>query len=530
MFIDFSDASNTVPTDIDVCIVGAGVMGLAISSHLHTHTRRRIVLLEEGELEDTETASAVPAEANSGDVPSAVAGSRARGFGGSSRRWGGQALPFSRLDLAKRPFLPGRGAWPVDWEELNRFYPAADRFLGLSSLPFETDLWRREQVTTPFQDGEDLELTISKYSPHPYLATVHRRSIESSAQVDCLLNAKVASLELDQDGRHARRVRIRSPQGRETWLPARVVLLCAGGIENARILLASPQAGGCGIGNQADLVGRYYQDHVGFYAARLRPVDWDAFRHLFASFVPGNQKYLPKIQLSQALQQRDDLLNVIGNLDVQEDAYSPRSCARRIYHSLRRRSLHGDGQQAGFKDVWRLLQAAPQTLDLLAAHFVEHRIAIPRDGHFFLMANAECEPLSASRITLGQQRDAYGLHRPQVNWLVSDLTYKALQSYGQALKRCLESAGIAMVQLSPYLLDPSANWKERAYSLYHHMGATRMAASPNQGVVDGQSRVHGIDNLYIAGTSILPTGSASNPSYTALALALRTADHLLRQS
>jgi choline dehydrogenase-like flavoprotein len=57
-----------------------------------------------------------------------------------------------------------------------------------------------------------------------------------------------------------------------------------------------------------------------------------------------------------------------------------------------------------------------------------------------------------------------------------------------------------------------------------------MAASPSEGVVDGQGRVHGIDNLYIAGTSILPTGSASNPSYTALALALRTADHVLNHS
>ncbi len=532
MFIDFSDTNHSVPEETDLCIVGAGVMGLAISNHLTTHSRRRILLVEEGNLEDTEVASTVPAEANSGDVPSAVAGSRARGFGGSSRRWGGQALPFSCLDLADRPFLSIRGSWPISWKELNRFYPAADRFLGLSPLPFDADLWQSEQVTAPFQDGRDLELGLSKYSPHPYLASVHRRSIETSRQVDCLLNAKVAALELDRDGCHARRVRIRSPHGRETSIAARVVVLCAGGIENARILLGSPQAGGCGIGNQADLVGRYYQDHIGFYAARLMPVDWGAFRHLFASFVPGNQKYLPKIQLAQALQRRNGLLNVTGNLDVQEDDYSPRSCARKIYSSLRSstRSSNDGEQRASFNDLWRLLRAAPQTLELLATHFVEHRIAIPRDGRFFLMANAECEPLHASRITLGEQRDAYGLHRPQVHWLISDLTFQALQTYGQALKRSLESAGIARVQLSPYLLDPTANWKERAYSLYHHMGATRMAASPNDGVVDAQARVHGIDNLYVAGTSILPTGSASNPSYTALALALRTADQLLCQS
>lgn len=530
MFIDFADANHSVPEEIDICIVGAGVMGLAMASHLSAHSRRRILLVEEGDLEDTEAASSVPAEANSGDVPSAVSSSRARGFGGSSRRWGGQALPFTPLDLSNRPFLPGVDRWPVDWEELNRFYPAADQFLGLSPLPFDSDLWRSEKVTAPFQHRRDLELMISKYSPHPYLASVHRRPIESSRQVDCLLNAKVASLALDQDGRHVRKVRIRSPHGRETILAARVVVLCAGGIENARILLASPQPGGCAIGNQADLVGRYYQDHVGFFAARLTPQDWEAFRHLFASFVPGNQKYLPKLQLSQSLQRQDGLLNVTGNLDVQEAEDSPRHSARKIFRTLLRRNRRGLDQRASLKDLWRLLRATPQTLDLLTAHFVHHRIALPRDGRFFLMANAECEPLYGSRITLGEQRDTYGLLRPVVKWLISDLTLQALQTYGHALKRNLESAGIAMVQLSPYLVDPSANWKERAYSLYHHMGATRMAASPSEGVVDGQGRVHGIDNLYITGTSVLPTGSASNPSYTALALALRTADHVLNHS
>ena len=45
-----------------------------------------------------------------------------------------------------------------------------------------------------------------------------------------------------------------------------------------------------------------------------------------------------------------------------------------------------------------------------------------------------------------------------------------------------------------------------------------------------QRRVHGVPNLYIAGTSVLPTGSASNPTFTALALALRLADHLASRS
>lgn len=111
--------------DFANCIVGAGVMGLALASHLLSHSRRQVLLVEEGGLEDTETSSNVPAELSDGDVASAVAGSRARGFGGSSRRWGGQALPFSALDLSDRPFLPLRGGWAISREELNRWYAVA---------------------------------------------------------------------------------------------------------------------------------------------------------------------------------------------------------------------------------------------------------------------------------------------------------------------------------------------------------------------------------------------------------------------
>jgi choline dehydrogenase-like flavoprotein len=188
-----------------------------------------------------------------------------------------------------------------------------------------------------------------------------------------------------------------------------------------------------------------------------------------------------------------------------------------------------EGSVSTFSDLKRLAFSAPEALELLSAHLLEHRIGVPQKARFFLMANAESEPMHASRIILSDQLDRYGLNKPQVNWLISDLTLKALKAYGTALKNTLESANIAEVKLSPYLTDPAANWKERAYSLYHHMGATRMSSSPKGGVVDSYGRVHGIDNLYVAGTSILPSGSSSNPSYTALALAFRTAEHMLVQ-
>jgi choline dehydrogenase-like flavoprotein len=58
------------------------------------------------------------------------------------------------------------------------------------------------------------------------------------------------------------------------------------------------------------------------------------------------------------------------------------------------------------------------------------------------------------------------------------------------------------------------------------MGTTRMATDPKHGVVDADLRVHGVDNLYVASSSVFPTVGYSNPTLTIVALALRLADHL----
>jgi choline dehydrogenase-like flavoprotein len=67
---------------------------------------------------------------------------------------------------------------------------------------------------------------------------------------------------------------------------------------------------------------------------------------------------------------------------------------------------------------------------------------------------------------------------------------------------------------------------QRIIGGWHHMGTTRMHRDPKQGVVDENSRIHGIENLFVAGPSVFPTGGYANPSLTIVALALRLADHI----
>jgi choline dehydrogenase-like flavoprotein len=80
--------------------------------------------------------------------------------------------------------------------------------------------------------------------------------------------------------------------------------------------------------------------------------------------------------------------------------------------------------------------------------------------------------------------------------------------------------------LEPWTEDDEAHSPNFSRWCWHHMGTTRMHDDPKQGVVDRNCQVHGIDNLFIAGSSVFPTGGYNTPTLTIVALALRLADHL----
>jgi choline dehydrogenase-like flavoprotein len=75
-------------------------------------------------------------------------------------------------------------------------------------------------------------------------------------------------------------------------------------------------------------------------------------------------------------------------------------------------------------------------------------------------------------------------------------------------------------------VDPAEIWPKKIVGCWHHMGTTRMDSDPTKGVVDAKCRVHGISNLFVAGSSVFPTAGSDMPTITIVALALRLADEL----
>jgi choline dehydrogenase-like flavoprotein len=125
---------------------------------------------------------------------------------------------------------------------------------------------------------------------------------------------------------------------------------------------------------------------------------------------------------------------------------------------------------------------------------------------------------------LSAARDDLGQRRSRLVWRPTPIEHRDLARNVDALAQTFGAWGRGIVRA---LFTAQPDWREAEIGWgNHHMGTTRMAADPRQGVVDADGKVHGLANLYIAGSSVFPTGGPVNPTLTIVALAIRLADHL----
>ncbi len=144
-----------------------------------------------------------------------------------------------------------------------------------------------------------------------------------------------------------------------------------------------------------------------------------------------------------------------------------------------------------------------------------------------IVTTQEQAPNPASRVRLAHERDPLGMPRVRLEWRLSDLDRHSIEVAVEECVRSFGSAGIAKLH-TPLNLQ-AHGWPSDIPISWHHCGTTRMSDDPGRGVVNADGRVHGIENLYIAGSSVFTTSGNGNPTLTIVALALRLASHLREQ-
>ncbi len=272
MFIDTRQVNDGRALVVTVCIIGGGVAGLTIARELEAHGIDTCVLESGGFEPDDATRDLCRGDAT-GMAYEFADGCRARFLGGSSNCWGGWSRPLDPWDFERRDWVPHSG-WPFGLAHLMPYYERAHSVLRLGPLNFDPGFWeqsigRRDVRRIPMASGRVRD-TVSQFSPPVRFGRHYRKELQRASHVRLFLHANVTALLSDRACTRISQARVQTLEGKSMTVAARVFILATGGIENARLLLASNQQMACGIGNRHDLVGRYFMDHPRMQAGRVR--------------------------------------------------------------------------------------------------------------------------------------------------------------------------------------------------------------------------------------------------------------------
>jgi choline dehydrogenase-like flavoprotein len=449
-----------------------------------------------------------------------------RALGGTSHSWEfWHACPLDRIDFeARGAAAPG---WPFERAALVPFYRRAeeicraDPFDYAPSADGDDPLSARLPVTGGSVVVRSLQILTSTFGEQA------ERLIQAS-KVHLVLNAVASALLTESGDDRVTAVRALTAPGRELTVRARTYVLAAGGIETPRLLLLSNTTQAHGLGNAHDQIGRYFTEHLAARSGVIVPSGRDLLAERGLYLVPGSLyteadrgRAISRTVLTLAddVLREQQLLNVAFLLEASPRALAcngTRSLATLARSAASRPLPPAMGSHA--VAVFRDLGSVSRTLVRRARHSAgEAEVLVMR-------VQAEQQPTANSRVTLGRKRDALGLPVSCLDWRLSPLDTASIRHAQDVLDEELRAARLGAVEDKLGSERPPVLF----YGHHHHLGTTRMHADPEQGVVDADCRVHGMSNLFIAGSSVFPTGGWANPTLTIVALAARLADHLKR--
>ena len=525
MTIDFDDAGfDSYATD--VCIIGSGVAGLTLARRLLA-AGRTVTLLESGGL-DYERG---PAELNMGDSVGEpyyrLDHARLRFFGGTAAIWGGRLAELDPVDFERRDWVPWSG-WPVSYEEMQPYYAEAWGLFGLSDeAPRPEDL-SAAGVSLPDFDPDLLQHKMWSFDRQPNRFTYARcKDLRSHPRCTIFTHATVASIETDAEAGRVTGLVVRGGYGHQATVSARTYILAAGGIENPRLLLASNAVVPKGLGNAQDLVGRFFMEHPHARGGRVEtPYAWSLLKAFGRRHQVRRQTVAMLIGASKALQAREAMLNTSLTIAPRQPAGETQFWGMRAYNRVKHDLAPTRRARGTWLRVKQFVHFAQPLVDPARPWLLQKLNHV----ELALLIRAEQAPNPDSRVMLSHERDRLGMPRVSLDWRLSELDVHSVERLVAALGSEIERLGMGRVEPAAWLLDLDRRWRTdpliSAHPIggYHHMGTTRMADDPKQGVTNAEGRVHGIDNLYIAGSSLFPTSGWANPTLTIAALALRTAD------
>lgn len=473
----------------DVCVVGGGAAGITIARRLRA-TGKTVMVLESGSTETEPATQALYQGEMSGIQTWQTDSTRFRYFGGSSNAWEGYSTPLLPEDFEPRDWIPSSG-WPVRYDELVPFYQNAQRILQLPDFEYDAVTVAGEEGKPLLDFGPFVETHMYQFSPPARLGQLYFDELVQAENVLVVLHANVSNVVLNDSLGGIDRLEGQTLTGIKFTAEANQYVLCAGGIENVRLLLASNSQLAEGVANASGQVGVGFMEHPHY------------FGHTFLYGYPS---------VDSSFYRRHG--TVIGGMPVDVMGALALPTAVRAEEKL----------------PHVLVELVPSELNELVTGLNPTNLDALQHGvggagnSFVLHFRAEQRRESSSGITLRENDlDALGMPRVDVHWAIHDDDLSSYRRAAEVVAASLMSSGLGNVWVE---LDADRVYAGTPRPGSHHMGTTIMGDDSASSVVDGQCKSHDLTNMYIAGPGVFPTGGAANPMLTTVALADRLGLHL----
>ncbi len=515
MFIAANIIKRDSQNEYDVCIIGAGAAGITLALSLKD-SALNICILESGGLDrDYQTQKLNDIETT--DLPIGSP-SRARQFGGTTTLWVGRWKPHDKIDFEKRDWITNSG-WPISLYDLEPYYKKSAELLSVPEYE-QFKLSCQDLKNQHIIDSHNIETSIFRWLEKKDFdwGKKYKKEFTDLKNITVLLGANAVGLKTYSNSNSVEKVQVKTITGNSFNVKAKIFILASGGLENARILLISD------IGNEYDQVGRYYMDHPKGLVGEVELFNKNVDLALYWGLINDSKQVRAGLKIKDEIQKQNRILNSYVLLEpVFPWSYNPGMQAVIGMVQLIK------GRKIPFniikQHIWEILANQKIVFSFLLNELYKKFLNRTQKVSKLKIWNfLEQEPRPENRVSLSNEKDLLGLPKIKLNWSLGQLDKKTMIEFHKILETELKNLGIGKLN-SPLLNHNLLDWPISG-DASHHMGTTRMGDDPKTSVVDKNCKVHSIDNLYVAGSSVFTTSGYANPTYTICALAVRLAEHI----
>ena len=458
-----------------VCIIGTGPAGMAIALQL-AQAHIPVVMLEAGSDEITAESQEFYQGNVEGDYYFDLDVTRIRLLGGCSNHWAGWCRVLDAHDFEKRAWIPDSG-WPITRRDLEPYLDLVHTMLDL--VPFRPNM--------PVSDDIDWVQLIK--SPAVHVGEKYRADLEASMLIAVVMNTMAT--DLSGDGQRVTSANLWSQGKVAGAIDAEHFVTCTGGLENSRLLLWSNQKTNGAVVPHAAALGKYWMEHPQFEPAVALLFDESAFEW----DAQGEAFFSPTATAMERL----GIMNFGARL------------IRKPYRGVR--GLVAD-----------LACYAPDTSEWVASGLGAHLRCAAQ-----IYLGWEQSPVESNQITLSpDETDAAGVPRIVLHWKKGELERRTMVEGLRLFGETLAAKDLGRLRFEDWVLNNENYPDNQEIAGHHHMGGTRMGTDPLKSVVDVNCKVHGMENLWVGGSSVFTTAGQCNPTTTLTSLALRLGDHLAK--